>query len=236
MHNCITSYLNRQQNMENTESRAIYIMISSTPTKFAHLIRLFGRVQYNHAAIALDADLNYLYAFARPQHKALLLGRLVRESLERYTLRKNVTVPVVVFRLPVTSAEYQYIESTIYNIQQDREYMYNLFSVITFPFFKGFETYKAFSCIEFVTYLLKKLNYPLSKPCFSYKPDDLLNLLTDNIIYQGDIRNCLVHNQTDCTYFAPLTMEAYAKSVNAIWELLKRFCYKTRYMRLHKQS
>lgn len=234
MHNCITNSLNRPTDMEKSD--AIYIMISSTPTKFAHLIRRFGRLQYNHASIALDDDLNHLYSFARPQHRAVLLGTLVRESLERYTLGKKVMVPVVVFRLPVTSTEYQRIESTIYNIQHDGEYMYNLFSVITFPFFKGFETYKAFSCVEFVTYLLKHLNYPLNKPCFSYKPDDLLNLLADNIIYQGDIRNCLIQNDTDNTYFAPLTKEAYAGSVNAIWELFKRFCYKTRYKKLHNQS
>ena len=67
------------------KTKAIYLMISQTGTKFAKSIRKIGKQQYNHSSISLDEDLRRTYGFARPQHNAVLMGRLVRESLERYT-------------------------------------------------------------------------------------------------------------------------------------------------------
>ena len=92
--------------------RNIYIIISKTPTKFGKLIRKLGHQKYNHASIALDDDLSHIYAFARKKHNAPLLGWLVRESLDRFTLRRDVSVPVIAFKIPVTDKQYE----DIYNI------------------------------------------------------------------------------------------------------------------------
>jgi len=207
-------------------SKYIYVVISRTPTRFAYFIRKFGNLCYNHAAISLTADLSQIYAFARPQHNALLVARLVPESLERYTLRKNTPVPIVVFRLDVSDEQYNWVKDTINSIQNDPEYMYNLFSVIFYPFIKGFKTYKAFSCVEFVAYILNHLGYSLNKPRYRCTPDDLLAMLSDKIVYEGDIRGRMAAVNCDGTYFAPMTAKIIRESVKNIFEISKRSLFR----------
>lgn len=193
-------------------------MISRTPTRFAACIRRVGGLRYNHAAVGLDAGLRRLYAFARPQHHAVLQGRLVRESLDRYTLRQPVTVPVVVFRLTVSEQQYRWVQQTIARIQSDPGYLYNLVSVLTYPLFRGLTMEKSFSCMEFVVYVLKQLGYPLRRPCCRYRPDDLIRLLPDCIVYEGDVRGCVRSDYCDDQYFKPLSG---GMVVGNIWGMLR---------------
>ncbi len=206
--------------MEN--NREIFLILSSTPTRFAKCIRIFGRVRYNHASIGLDDRLSEVYSFARPQQSSVFLGRLVRESLERYTLKRKGPVPIVVFRLSVSEEEYRWVKSTIHRIQNDPEYMYNLFSVLSYPLFRGFSTYKAYSCIEFVTYILKHLNYNISKPYYKYVPDDLLRMFPDKIVYVGDVRGIMSKADFDDVYFKPMTKRMFAANVSAMFKIMGR--------------
>lgn len=202
----------------------IYIVISRTQTRFARCIRLFGGIKYNHTAISLDQELQEMYAFARPQHNAIFLGRLVRETLDRYTLRKNNSVPAVVFRLPVSLEEYENVRNLIEQISGDSEYMYNLFSVLTYPVFRGFSTYKAFNCTEFAAYVLKQLNYPLELPAYRYKPDDLLEIFQEQIVYEGDLRTYMADHEKDDGYFAPFTWKLVYQNLCAMVKIAARTC------------
>lgn len=204
--------------------RFVYIMISRTQTKFARCIRKIGRQQYNHASVSLDDNLNEVYAFSRPQHNAVLLGRLVRESLERYTLGRSAEVPVVVFRVPVTEQEYIQISGIIENMLDNTDYMYNLFSVLTYPVTKGFATYKAFTCIEFVAYVMNEIGYLQEKPYWRYKPDDLLTELDEKIVYKGDIRMRMSGDYTGPDYFAPFTPVYMIRSIITLCRLIVRTC------------
>lgn len=209
------------------ETKSIYIMISQTNTKFAGLVRRFGRTEYNHAAVALDVELEQLYAFARPKHKAVLLARLVKENVYRYTLGKEQTVNVVIFRIEVTQRQYLWVKNTIEQIYNDKEYIYNLLSVLSYPFSQGFSTYKAFSCIEFAVFILKALNYELAKPLYRYKSDDLLQLLQGNEWFRGDILEYKTDNVYDQEYFSPMTFQMIWESTVTLWGLFVRtFLYR----------
>lgn len=215
--------MDREKMYDNRkETKNIYIMISCTNTKFAYCIRKLGRVQYNHAAISLDSDFDQLYAFARPQHNAIFLGKLEKESLKRYTLETEKPVPVVVFRIALSKETYHQVKSRVEQIYNDPEYMYNLFSVLSYPLTRGFETYKAFTCMEFVAYILKSAGLPLEKPNHRYKPDDLLSILSEEIVYEGDIRGCMPVSDRDHGYFNSLTKEITFKSIKAVFELARR--------------
>ena len=100
----------------------IYIIISRTPTKFGHIIRKLGKQQYNHASIALDEDLSHIYAFARKKHNEPLVGGLQRESLDRFTLRSDINIPVVVFKIPVTNEQYCFISELIKLMLNNNQY------------------------------------------------------------------------------------------------------------------
>ncbi len=224
----------------------LYFMISRTPTRFGGLVRKLGKVQYNHASVALDEELREMYGFARLQHNTLLLAWLMPETIERYTLRKYKEIAVTIFRIPVTDEQYENVRITIDTIRNDPQFMYNFLSVVFFPVLHGFETYKSYSCIEFIMHLLKDdLSFPTDKPLCKYTPDDLLLILNDYVYYRGDLleycrdcrkealpENALVKS-SDMTaetkksgkpdYFAPLTFTLVRKSFVAAGVILFRF-------------
>ena len=204
------------------DKKYVYIVISRTQTKFAKCIRCFGKIKYNHSAIGLDADLKELYAFSRPRYRAIFLGRLDRETLNRYTMDKDQAVPVVVFKLPVSSKMYYNIRKYIEEVSYDSEYMYNLFSVLTYPITHGFATYKTFNCTEFVAHLLKTMNYPLDHPAYRYKPDDFLEILKEYIIFDGDLREYMKCDDVDEAYFSHLGLKEVFQNFWAMLRIIGR--------------
>lgn len=206
----------------------IYILISQTHTGFAGTIRRFGKVKYNHAAVALDEHMTELYGFARPKHHAPLLGRLVHESVFRYTLGKHSFVDAMIFRIPVTDEQYAWVEDTIHRIHSNKTYIYNLFSVLSTPITGGFSTYRAFSCIEFVMFLLRGLGYTLDKPLCRYRPDDLVGLLPEAVCYQGNLLEYTDDRAVDTDYYKLLS----PKEVFASMAVLCRLFYRLLFRRL----
>lgn len=204
------------------QESAVYIVLSRTQTKFGRCIRTVARQQYNHASIALDAGLTQLYAFARPQRYAVLQGGLVRETLDRYTMGGRQPVPVAVYRVPVPPEDYQWVSETIEKMLDNPEYMYNLFSVLTYPVFRGFSVDRAFTCVEFVAYLLHALGYLGEKPFCRYRPDDMIPILEPFLIYQGDIRGCLRWTGADYHYFAPMDGATMVEGLYALLRITKR--------------
>lgn len=206
-----------------SETKYVYVFISKTTTKVARCIRRLGHISYNHASISLDEDFKSVYAFARPRHSAVLLGTLVNESVDRYTLHTDDPVPVVVFKLPVSAEAYQDIAENIERIKNDKDYMYNLMSLLTFPVLRGFSTYKSFTCVEFVSYLLKDHGYLNKKPCYKYKPDDLLTELAKYIEESCDVRDLLKSGYSfSDAYFCPMSAKMRWKSVKAVFVYFKR--------------
>ncbi len=203
----------------------IYVMLSSTQTKFARVIRCLGRQKYNHASIGLDSEFDRVYAFARPQHNALFLGGLVTESLERYTLHNDTPTDVVIFCIPVSDEKYSDISERIGSMLYNPRYMYNLFSVLTHPIFGGFSVKDSFSCVEFAVWLLQSVGYLTDKPRCKYTPDEVARILSDKMIYSGDVRGVLEDSGNDA-YFSPFTFPLFKKSVKAFFEIIYRslFC------------
>ena len=209
------------QNEKSIRSKSIYVMISRTSSGFGRLLRCCGGLRYNHAAVSLDEDLEYLYAYARPKHQGLLLAGLVRESLDRYVMKENFDVPIVVFKFDVSEAEYAEIDGYIKKNLGNREYLYNAYSVMTNPLFHGFSVNKSFSCIEFVSFILIKLGYLNGKAC-KYRPDDLLELFSDKIIFKGDVREKLSYIPEHSTYYERLTFREVILSIKTFWRMTGR--------------
>ncbi|MBR2491057.1 MAG: hypothetical protein IKB65_06210 [Ruminiclostridium sp.] len=201
---------------------AITIILSRTQTKFGRCIRKVARQQYNHASVALDDGLEEVYAFARPNRYDLLSGRLVRERRDRFTMGNGRPVPVAVYRIPVTQVQAHWVRATVRTMAEDPEYLYNLFSVLTYPVLKGFSVWKAYSCVEFAAFLLRSLGLlGEEKPLCSYRPDDLASLLADHLVYRGDIRDCLPPT-ADEGYFAHPTPSMVTQGLWSLARIAKR--------------
>lgn len=204
----------------------IYIIISQTHTGFARAVRKVGKVRYNHASIALDADLEQTFSYARPKHRAVLLARLVRENMYRYTLGRYTDVPVVIFSMEVTDGQYEWIKNRIHQIYNDEDYLYNFYSVLSTLITGGFATYKAFSCIEFVMYLLQGIGYNMEKPLYSYRPDDLLELFADSVYFEGNLLDYKSDSTLEFGYYDPLSVSEILESSMVPFKLIHRLIFK----------
>ena len=197
---------------EAPREKIIYVMISRTSTGFARLIQKCGKLRYNHAAIVLDESFDRIYAVARPKHTGLLLAGIVRESLDRYVLKKNYDVPIAVFEFKVSEEEYDKVSEFIDKGLYSPEYLYNMYSVFTTPIFGGFSVSKSFSCVEFVSYILKNLGFLDKNPC-KYRPDDFLEIFADRLVYEGDIRGKVSYIPECPTYYDGLSAKEVLLSI-----------------------
>lgn len=208
--------------MEQSSTHNIYIVLSRTQTRIARVLRIFGGLDYNHVAISLDREFKELYSFARSEQYGFLTGRLVHETTDRYLVNGEKGIPILVYKLPVTEDELNWIREKIHEIMEDPQFVYNFFSVLTYPVLGGFSTDKAFSCIEFVAYILQHLGYEIDKPLFEYRPDDLQELLKDYLCYDGSLQNYTPVRTASEDYFRPLTLALVVSSAAVCWMLLQR--------------
>lgn len=200
------------------KNRYIYIMISETTTRFGYLLRCVGKVRFNHASVALDEELNECWSFARRQYHAPLIFGLVKETMDRFTLHRFSDVQVLIFRIPVTEEQYQGVRQMIAAIRQDDEYIYNLFSVLTFPLFKGFAIYKAYSCIEFTMNVIRQLKFTLDMPACRYTPDDLIEFLSEYRYFEGNLLDYKKSSERDDAFFQPI---CFSQILQSGWNLLR---------------
>lgn len=171
-------------------NKYIYVVLSQTPTKFGRLIRNRTHTKYNHASISFDENMEQLYSFGRARHEIPMKAGLVKEFRERFSLNKIDYVACKIYKIPVSQIDYARGLEMIKEIKGDTDgYMYNLFSVLTFPMFHGFATYKTFTCVEFTAYMLRYMNiaWNQSKPDCKYMPEQLGAELEEWRYFEGNL-------------------------------------------------
>ncbi|MBP3399260.1 MAG: hypothetical protein J6K75_05840, partial [Erysipelotrichaceae bacterium] len=133
----------------------------------------------------------------------------------------------VIIEIPVTTDQYAEIEHKIQEIESDSEYMYNLLSVITYPFSGGFHVYKSYSCIEFVIAMLQMFDASLKNPAFTYTPDDLYKQYKNYIVYEGDLNEYIQSDVKDESYYSKLTFALFCLNVFGFYKMMERFMLST---------
>jgi len=182
----------------------IFLIISETPSRFGRVIRFFTKTKYNHASLAFDEGLRQLYSFGRRQNKVPLNAGLVKEYPERFSLGKVDCVNVRIYKIPVTRNQYLRGKRRIKQIMDDPDgYLYNLFSVLSYPIFHGFHTYKAYSCAEFVAHMLDYMGVVLdgNKCEYEYTPQEIAESLDTQIVFEGNLLEYCNYEHSVPEYF-----------------------------------
>lgn len=177
--------------MKNDKS--IYVIFFSTPFKIGAVIRKFTKNKYNHSAISLDSDFSKVYSFARYNKNNPLYGGFVHESLLRYN-NKGMTAEIKICQIPIAEEDYNDLLNYIKKLSASKkEYIYNLYSALTYVFEKKVQIKKSYTCVEFVLKILSKYcqNLKIDKDKF-YSILDLENILKKYIIYEGKIDDILI--------------------------------------------
>ena len=205
----------------------IYIMLSQTPSKFGRVIRKLDGSEYNHASISFDDKLSQLYSFGRYRNSNPVHAGMVKEYLERFTLMKESSVKTSIYEVPVTKEQYLQGKKRILEIKHDKEgYLYNLFSVLSYPIFHGFHTYKAYTCAEFVAHMMTVMGIPVSETegIHSVTPQQLSDNMGGRLIFRGNLleywseRQAVINDFFDDTRYRAVA----AKSISVALRLLYR--------------
>jgi hypothetical protein len=215
---------------DDRKMRYIYLVFSSTPSRVGKMIRLFSGTRFNHVSLAFDKDLSKLYSFGRRKNNVPLNGGLVKEYPERFSLKKVNFVDVQIHKIPVTKTQYNSGKLRIAQIMKDEKYLYNLYSVLFYPLFKGFYTYKAYTCVEFVLHMLKhmEINIDTDKPTYKYLPDELLPIVDFPLVFEGNLLEYVQPGDSDTgKFFDPMINyreHFYATGVSVL--ILSKLAYR----------
>ena len=199
-------------NIENTKNinKYIYVLLTSTPSKFGKIIRAVTHAEYNHVSMATNDELSDICTFARRKLKTPLNAGFTHERLEYYTRNKYSNIGVIVYKIPVTEEQYKDVTELLNEIENDKEYMYNLFSALTYPIIGGFRTYKAFTCVEFVASVLNKAGVITIDKAHKITPEEYGNILDDYKYYVGNLEDILKESESiDNEFFAHDNIKEY---------------------------
>ncbi len=111
---------------DNTENKKIYIVLSSTPSIVARLIRIFTREKYSHASLSLTEDLNWMYSFGRIYPYYPFYGGFVRESPNISTFKRFPKSQIAVLEVYVSPEQLEGIREGIEKmLLEQKKYRYN---------------------------------------------------------------------------------------------------------------
>lgn len=131
----------------------LYVVFSATPYRMGKAIRMVTHFEYNHVALALS-ETGSLYSFARKYSNVPLCGGFVQESPLRYRNRDR-RARILVCRVPVTETQHETVANHLRAMQQEeRRYLYNLFSAAAAPLHRRVPLPRSYTCVEFVVALL----------------------------------------------------------------------------------
>lgn len=165
--------------------RYVYILFSATPYRMGKMIRFVTGEPYNHVSIAMEQDLQTLYAFARRYRNTPLYGGFVTEGPCRYH-KNGDSAKICLCRIPITEAQRSQLNLRFSHMAAEAErYIYNHLSALMAPFHRKIHVKDAYTCVEFTVSVLQELGMDFSTRRF-YSVGEIAKKLSPYVIYTGD--------------------------------------------------
>lgn len=156
----------------------IYIILIKALTGLGKFIRKISNYDYTHIAMSFDDELDDFITFSRKKHYSPFNAGFMHEKREHYAFGKNKNVKVKVYKIPVSKSNIKIIKEYINKIENDNEYIFNLYSMITMPIFHGIRIYKAHNCMSFVSKIIELSNtVKMKKKYYKYDIKEIDKLL-----------------------------------------------------------
>ena len=172
------------------EMKKIYILLTKSNTICSRIIYQFTKGKYTHASLALDAEFEELYSFARRYRYSMLPAGFVRENIYSGIMGDSDDMRCAVYELSVTNLTYYRIKMMIATMERNsREYRYNIRGLLGCIFGKKLGKENNFYCSEFVYYVLTESGAVRDGKDIAriVKPMDLRDLPQAKEIFRGDI-------------------------------------------------
>lgn len=181
----------------------LYVMFTRTSTIVGKVIRIVTKYEFSHVSLGLTDDLNEFYSFARKNVNNAIDAGFMKEKRSYFTLGKATRTRVKIFKIPVEDEVYDKVKKFVMKTENDKEVIYNLFSLITMPILHGIQPYKQYTCISFVSEALAQSGaIKFCKPTYKYTPKELERVLKKYLFLDGFISSG--EKDVNDKYFAPI--------------------------------
>lgn len=174
---------------QNSKDKKIYIVLSSTPSIVARLIRIFTREKYSHSSLSLTKDLNWMYSFGRTNPYNPFHGGFVRESPNISTFKRFPKSQIAILEVNVSAEQLEGIREGIQKmLLEQKKYHYNYAGLFKAGVNMTHERKEyRYYCSEFISELLvdQKVIKRESLPAIIH-PMNFLDLGFD-VVYRGKL-------------------------------------------------
>lgn len=187
----------------------IYVAFLASNYRVGKTIRMVTRYRFSHVAISEKEDISEMYSFARRYRNTPFVAGFVCEHLSRYTIGRKAT-PVKVCRVELDEDEYDELKRKLDCFKKEPEkYRYNYLSAINYLFRRKCRSKYAYTCIDFVLYLLNIDSF--------MSIAELEKLLDSSTIYEGTIEQLAgkIERNPDDSYFEYKSVKFQAKELAA---------------------
>ncbi|MDF2723630.1 MAG: hypothetical protein K0Q59_3305 [Paenibacillus sp.] len=171
----------------NPESGSVYVLLTDTGTLFTTLIKSFTAAPYNHASLALDANLNELFSFGRKYPKQPWSAGFVKEDVYEGTFRQFPGTRCALLRLQVSQQQRDDAIRIVQTFQREGQaYRYNLLGLFGVLVNVDIGPKNAYFCSQFVSETLRRSGLPLwDRPSALVTPNDFLRHPAFETVYEG---------------------------------------------------
>ncbi|MDR0434763.1 MAG: hypothetical protein LBH21_06845 [Gracilibacteraceae bacterium] len=174
---------------DSSTAKHLYVVLSRSSTALSKTIRFLKGVEYTHAALALDARLEYMFSFGRRRAHNPFVGCFKRERIGDALYRPYSELPGVVLEITVSAAQYKSAVALIESFLLDGHmYGYNYLGLAGNLWGWSRMAGMRFFCSEFVYHVLHKIGVSdLGKPRGLVSPQDLMRIKS-RVIFQGNLK------------------------------------------------
>lgn len=168
----------------------IYVSLIKTNSPIGKFVCRIKKDRVTHAAIALDENFETLYGFGRKHKWRPDKGYFRKESYVEGYYGRYKTLPGFVLKIEVTDEQYNKVINILREfVQNDKRYHYSVIKLLSNIVDIKVQDDNGFICSEFVAYVLQGAGIAkFDKPLNLVRPQTLLDTISANIIYQGDMK------------------------------------------------
>lgn len=166
----------------------IYLVLSSSSSLPAKVIKRVCKNQLNHSSISIDDSLDAMYSFGRVNPYNLFSAKFVKESKNKGFYKRFKDTYIKVYRLPVTDEVFENTKNYLADWYENRdEYSYSYLGLLLASVNYPLEREHRYYCSEFVAKVfedcsIRDLN---NRDIHTYRPYYFEELDDIELIYEG---------------------------------------------------
>lgn len=170
-----------------SEQKYIYLILSSSSSIPAKIIKFFTHNKLNHSSISLDDSLTHMVSFGRLKMWNAFYAGMVVEHKDKGFYKKFKDTYIELYRFPVDDEIFEATEEYLDTCIKEKDtYKYNFLGAILSKFHIPLAREKQYFCSEFVAVVFRDCKIrPIARNVHTYHPYYFLELPNKELLYQG---------------------------------------------------